>query len=68
MIQESELEKKSQVAVKEEDFEVEGMQAGIKEVARNVTLITKDNKRIVNQSDKASSKSKYRVSEQQASI
>ena len=63
---ESEQEKKSQVTVKEEDFEVEGMQAGIKEVARNVTLITKDQKRIVNQSDKASSK--YRVSEQQASI
>ena len=39
---ESEQEKKSQVTVKEEDFEVEGMQAGIKEVARNVTLITKD--------------------------
>ena len=66
MMHESEQEKKSQVTVKEEDFEVEGMQAGIKEVARNVTLITKDQKRIVNQSDKASSK--YRVSEQQASI
>ena len=61
MMHESEQEKKSQVTVKEEDFEVEGMQAGIKEVARNVTLITKDQKRIVNQSDKASSK--YRVSE-----
>ena len=66
MMHESEQEKKSQVTVKEEDFEVECMQAGIKEVARNVTLITKDQKRIVNQSDKASSK--YRVSEQQASI